>query len=155
MIEEKTAYICGPLTELDPALQKPVKIFYEQIADVYGSITGTRGFVPHEHYDPIKHSAFLAKQVDLAERRQVSKMTTIMIVVAIAPSWGGGIEVEMANKSKVPVVILYKKDKKISRLLLGNPAVKDVISYDSGYDALMKLGEKLETLLSEVPVVIN
>lgn len=56
----KVPYVCGPLTELLPDEQKSVKLFYQHIADVCEKAIGTRAFVPHEHYDPIKHASFTA-----------------------------------------------------------------------------------------------
>ncbi|MBI1866182.1 MAG: hypothetical protein HY005_00355 [Candidatus Staskawiczbacteria bacterium] len=120
----KTAYVCGPLTELSPETAQEAKSFYERIGDVCQEITGIRAFVPHEHYDPLKHPDFTPQQVDEAERDQVCNKTSVLIVAPIAPSWGGGIEVEMARQSGVPVVIICEKGRKISRLLKGNPAVK-------------------------------
>jgi hypothetical protein len=144
----KIPYICGPLTELSPKEQKSVKLFYQHIADICEKTIGVRAFVPHEHYDPIKHAAFTPQDVDKQERHQVCNLTSLLIVVAIAPSWGGGIEVEMANENKVPVIILCEKDKlenrKVSRLLRGNPAVKDIIAYIKEGDALEKLQSKLK-----------
>ena len=151
MEQEKPAYICGPLTELPLGEQRGVKTFYETIADVFEEITGVRAFVPHEHYDPVKNTNFTPAQVDAAERAQVCEMTSILVVVAIAPSWGGGIEVEMANRSGVPVFILCEHEKllnrKVSRLLRGNPAVVDIISYAAREDAIDQLRLKLKGLL--------
>ncbi|MDO8536628.1 MAG: hypothetical protein Q7R94_00055 [bacterium] len=133
-LKKLPAYICGPLTELPPDEQERIKSLYSGIADLFKELTGIRAFVPHEHYDPVKHADFSPDQIDSAERWQVCRKTSLLVVVAIVPSWGGGIEVEMANRSGVPVVILCEKEKlrqkKISRLLRGNPAVKEVISYD-------------------------
>ncbi len=144
MSNEKIAYICGPLTEI-PENQRPaVKKFYEEIADVVEKVTEKRAFVPHEHYDPIKHAHFSPPEVDTAERRQVCMQTSMLIVVAIAPSWGGGIEVEMAHGSGVPAILLYEKGKRLSRLLRGNPAIKKMIEYENEKDAL----EKLEKYIS-------
>jgi len=42
----------------------------------------------------------------------VCEETSLLIVVAITPSWGGGIEVEMANKDHVPAIILCEKEKR-------------------------------------------
>lgn len=144
----KTPYICGPLTELSVNEQESVKYFYQRIADVCKRTIGTRGFVPHEHYDPIKHANYTPQDVDKAERHQVCDLSSLLIVVAVAPSWGGGIEVEMANQSEVPVIVLCEKEKlenrKISRLLRGNPAVIDIISYSSESEALEKLQERLK-----------
>ena len=148
--DKKTAYICGPLTELPDCQQSSVKNFYSLIADMYKLVTGKRAFVPHEHYDPIRHANFSPTQVDAAERRQVCELTTILVVVAIAPSWGGGIEVEMAQRSNVPVVIMRPKNKVISRLLRGNPAVVNVIDYDHEADALDLIRKKFSCLLPTV-----
>jgi hypothetical protein len=136
-------YVCGPLTELPAEIQESVKRFYSRIGDVCLAETKKRAFVPHEHYDPVKHPYFSPIDVDKAERNQVREKTSILIVVAIAPSWGGGIEVEIANESDVPVLILCEMGKKISRLLLGNPAVGGIIWYRTQEDALIKLGDYL------------
>ena len=146
----KSAYICGPLTELSPEDQQWVKEFYRQIADLCQAVVGIRGFVPHEHYDPIKHANFSPPEVDEAERCQVCECTSVLIVVAVAPSWGGGIEVEMANQSGVPVILVCEREKlrqkKISRLLRGNPAVAAVIEYDTAVEALANLRRELAKL---------
>lgn len=141
----KTAYVCGPLTELSPEQQESVKAFYEAIGDLWGRITGTRAFVPHEHFDPVKHANFTPAQVDQAERGQVCSRTSVLIVVALAPSWGGGIEVEMAYRSGVPIIILYPAERKVSRLLRGNPGVKIVLSYYSVEHALTEIHEVFNT----------
>lgn len=130
---EKTAYICGPLTELSEIEKEKTKKLYEQIADLCQEVTGKRAFVPHEHYDPIKHSNFSSSDVDQAERNQIYNKTSELIVVALAPSWGGGIEVEMANHSNIPAILLCEvekiKQRRISRLLMGNPAFIKTIIY--------------------------
>lgn len=144
----KIPYICSPLTELAPDKQEAAKLFFKNIADICKDILGFRAFVPHEHFDPIKHAQFTPQDVDNAERHQVCDLTSLLIVVAIAPSWGGGIEVEMANQNNVPVIILCDKEKlknkKISRLLRGNPAVNEIIPYTNKSEALTKLQSFLE-----------
>jgi len=153
MLKEKPIYICGPLTELPNEKQGQAKVFYEKISELCQDVTGLRGFLPHEHYDPVKHANFTPSAVDAAERNQVSEKTSILLVVAIAPSWGGGIEVEIANRNNIPVIILCEKEKlenrKISRLLRGNPAVKVIIPYDTEEDALKKLRAELTTILEK------
>ena len=147
-IDEKTAYICGPLNELSSFEKIRAKGFYERIAGIYQNITGVRAFVPHEHCDPVEHATLTPSEVDTVERRQVCEMTTILVAVALAPSWGGGIEVEMANQSGVPVLILCPKNKNISRLLRGNPAVERIISYDSEDEAITILEDTFMELFA-------
>jgi hypothetical protein len=133
---KKVAYICGALTELAPQDQVCAKRLYSKLADVCEEIAGIRAFVPHEHYDPIAHAHFTPQEVDKAERKQVCKKTSFLVVVALAPSWGGGIEVEMANSNGVPAFLLAPKDKRVSRLLRGNPAVKTILVFENEEDAV-------------------
>lgn len=145
----KSIYICGPLTELPEERQIEVRKFYEHLADIAEKVKGKRAFVPHEHYDPITHARYTPQEVDAAERKQVCENTSLLLVVAIAPSWGGGIEVEMANQNNIPVIILCEQEKleqrKVSRLLRGNPAVIQIISYSNENDAFSKLEQALRT----------
>lgn len=150
LLEQKTGYVCGPLTELPHRQREGAKRFYEQIADVFQKVTGQRAFVPHEHYDPIKHASFTPRQVDASERKQVCKYTWCLVAVPLAGSWGSGIEVEMAYRSEVPIILLCGRKKlehkKISRLLRGNPAVLAEISYVSRKEALDMLEKELREI---------
>ena len=152
--DRKSVYVCGPLTELPAEQQERVKRFYERIADLCEEVLGVRAFVPHEHYDPVKHADYEPPQVDQAERRQVCECTSCLVVVTVAPSWGGGIEVEMANQSEVPVILVCERKKleerKVSRLLRGNPAVMAIIQHETEQEALSQLKVKLAEVL--VPV---
>jgi len=145
----KPAYVCGPLTELAPNVQAEVKTFYSAIADACKEIMGIRAFVPHEHFDPEKHAHFTPEQVDEAERNQVCNETSLLIVVAIAPSWGGGIEVEMAYCNDVPAIVLHPHEKRVSRLLLGNPAVRNgaVVSYHNYDQAIRRLRLEISKMI--------
>ena len=127
----KTAYICGPLTDLSLAMQAPTKTFYVSIADALEKVhAGHRPFVPHEHCDPLLHASLTPNDVYAIEAEQVTRRTSVLVVVPVAPSWGGGMEVMMAHYSQVPIVVLRQIDLKVSRLLLGCPSIKMVITYD-------------------------
>jgi len=149
-MEQKSVYICGPLTELPEEDQGRVKALYSALADVIEGLTGLRAFVPHEHYDPIKHAHYIPPEIDAAERAQVCTRTSLLLVVVVGPSWGGGIEVEMANKAGVPAVILCIRERlearKVSRLLRGNPAVTQIIPCSSEEDMISELRFELPHL---------
>lgn len=151
---EKRPYVCGPLTELPVELQEPIKFIYSHIGDLCQTVLGVRGFVPHEHYDPVHNPDPDPAEVNEAERRQVGKLCSCLIVMTPAPSWGGGIEVEIAHRSGVPILITRQviggRPRSISRLLRGNPSVKEIIDFVT-YDELF---EKLKVALSKyVPKV--
>ncbi len=146
----KAAYICGPLTELPIDEQVQVKLLYEQVGAACEEVLGVPSFVPHQHYDPIRNASATPGEVDSSERKQVCTLTSVLVVLPVAPSWGGGIEVEMARQSNVPVVLLCEKTKlearKISRLLRGNPAVKSIVAYNSEDESLELLKTELRNL---------
>lgn len=64
-----------------------------------------------------------------------------------APSWGGGIEVEIAYNSNVPIIITRQvikgEPRFLSRFLRGNPGIKEIVDFVT-YDELFK---KLEEIL--------
>lgn len=139
MSKQKAPYICGALTELDPKHRDTVKDFYVRLGDSCKAAIGIRGFVPHEHYDPIKNAGAKDTTVYSAERRIVTEETSILVVYAIEPSWGAGIEVGWANEHHVPILVLVPEDKKVSRLLTGGPMVRAVLSVRSYDHAVLEL----------------
>lgn len=145
---QKVPYICGPIRELSVEERPQILKFYERIADAFKGMTP---FVPHQRFDPDNYVDFTPHDIDGVERDQVCNKTSLLVVVAVAPSWGGGIEVEMANNNHVPVIILCEREKlnnrRISRLLLGNPAVKKVIEYDIQDEAIKKLEHWIDNLI--------
>jgi hypothetical protein len=151
----KSAYICGPLTELPPEQQASARALYEAVGDVCSQILCTESFVPHQHYDPIANADATCPEVDAAEREQIYHKTSVLVVVAIGPSWGGGIEVEMANTQGVPAIILCNAKqlaaRKVSRLLRGNGAVKEVIAHHSTGEMLQLLKLSLRKLFPLAP----
>lgn len=140
------AYICGPLTELKVERQAGVKELYVQLGNLCELLFGERAFVPHEHYDPVANPNPSPQEVDAFERRQVCERTDLLVVVALEPSWGGGIEVEMAYRSEVPVIILVEQGKRISRLLRGNPAVRAIVEFLGHADALVQFEARAREL---------
>jgi len=53
----------------------------------------------------------------------------VLIAYAGIPSFGVGIEVELAREHSVPVIVVAERERPISRLLLGNPAVVEVVKF--------------------------
>ncbi|MDP9275873.1 MAG: hypothetical protein M3O99_09820 [Chloroflexota bacterium] len=119
------AYISGALTALDDAPR--TKLFYEILAEI-AEAAGLRAYLPHRVSDPIGASDLDARAVYEIDRAHVT-VAAVVIAYAGIPSFGVGIEVELAREHAVPVIIVAERDRAISRLLLGNPAVVEVVKF--------------------------
>jgi hypothetical protein len=89
---------------------------------------GLRAYLPHRVTGPVAAAHLEPRAVYDIDRAHV---TAARVVVAYAgiPSFGVGIEVELAREHAVPVVLVVERDRTVSRLLLGNPAVVDVVRF--------------------------
>jgi hypothetical protein len=119
------AYVSGALTALEEGAR--MRLFYELLAEVVES-AGLRAYLPHRVSDPATAAHLEPRAVYDIDRAHV---TSARVVVAYAgiPSFGVGIEVELAREHAVPVVLVVERDRTVSRLLLGNPAVVEVVRF--------------------------
>lgn len=119
------AYISGALTALDDGAR--TRLFYELLAEVAGS-AGLRAYLPHRVTDPITAADLDPRAVYDIDRAHVTA-SRVVIAYAGIPSFGVGIEVELAREHGIPVVLVVERDRTVSRLLLGNPAVVEVVRF--------------------------
>ena len=137
----KLVYISGALSDVPDNIRQQYLDFYESIGQMVESV-GLTPYLPHQNTDPVRHKDVTPQQVDIIDRTAV---TSAMLVVAVAdnPSLGVGIEVEMAYHAAKPVVLLCHRDRiaerRISRLIRGNPGVVHEIIYADRGDALLEL----------------
>jgi hypothetical protein len=119
------AYISGALTALDDAPR--TKLFYEVLAEI-AEAAGLRAYLPHRVADPVAGADLDPRAVYEIDRAHVTN-AAVLVAYAGIPSFGVGIEVELAREHAVPVIIVAERDRPISRLLLGNPAVVEVVKF--------------------------
>ncbi len=119
------AYVSGALTALEDGAR--MRLFYELLAEVVET-AGLRAYLPHRVSDPVTAAHLDPRTVYDIDRAHV---TASRVVVAYAgiPSFGVGIEVELAREHGVPVVLVCERERTVSRLLLGNPAVVEVVRF--------------------------
>ncbi len=141
------AYVSGALTALEDGAR--MRLFYELLAEVVETV-GLRAYLPHRVSDPVAAAHLDPRTVYDIDRAHV---TGARVVVAYAgiPSFGVGIEVELARERGVPVVLVVERERTVSRLLLGNPAVVDVVRF-TDLDGLRRgLATALERIAQTVP----
>src|SRR5438093_10294634 len=119
------AYVSGALTALDDGARS--RCFYQLLADVVESV-GLRAYLPHRVTDPVAAAHLEPRAVYDIDRAHVTSARVVVAYAGIA-SFGVGIEVELAREHAVPVVLVVERERTVSRLLLGNPAVVDVVRF--------------------------
>ncbi len=119
--------------------------FYEELGQVCRE-SGLEPYIPHHHGDPKRMTHLTPKDVDRIDRLAVTQAYLVVAYVGV-PSIGVGIEVELAHHADKPVVLLYEKTKlderRITRLVRGNPAIAREIAFTDFADALNGLREFL------------
>src|SRR2546427_157664 len=119
------AYVSGALTALDDAPR--TKLFYELLAEI-AEAARLRAYLPHRVTDPMAAAHLDPRAVYEIDRAHVTG-AAVLIAYAGIPSFGVGIEVELAREHGVPVIVVAERDRPISRLLLGNPAVVEIVRF--------------------------
>jgi hypothetical protein len=119
------AYITGALTALDEAPR--TKLFYEVIAEIAESAK-LRAYLPHRVTDPVAAANIEPRTVYEIDRAHIAA-ARVVIAYAGIPSFGVGIEVELAREHGVPVILVAERERSVSRLLLGSPAVVEVVRF--------------------------
>jgi len=136
-------FFSGPLTNLKNP--DATKAFYEKL----DAVSRTLGFDTFWAYkngmDPVKNPEVTPQEVYARDIKALDE-SDIMISYMGEPSTGTGVEIEHANETGKPVVILYEKGAHVSRMMRGCPAVKKEIVFENEDDALKQLEEYLSSL---------
>src|SRR5690242_11883782 len=119
------AYVSGALTALEDGAR--TRLFYELLAEVVES-AGLRAYLPHRVTDPVAASHLDPRAVYDIDRAHVTG-SRVVVAYAGIPSFGVGIEVELAREHGIPVILVVERDRTVSRLLLGNPAVVEIVRF--------------------------
>ena len=128
------AYVSGALTSLEDGAR--TRLFYELLAEVVEG-AGLRAYLPHRVTDPVTTAHLDPRAVYDIDRAHVTG-SRVVVAYAGIPSFGVGIEVELAREHSIPVILVVERDRTVSRLLLGNPAVVEVVRF-SDLDGLRRL----------------
>jgi hypothetical protein len=105
------------------------KIIYERVENVCQKI-GLRCYLPHKSQTTPTKGMPHAKVWEIDYKRVVNSSAIVAYIGM--PALGVGAEIEMARTANVPVILLFESSKQedLSRLILGNPAIKFTIPFD-------------------------
>ena len=149
------AYVSGALSALDDGAR--MRLFYELLAEVVESV-GLRAYLPHRVSDGVAAAHLEPRAAYDIDRTHVTA-ARVMVAYAGIPSFSVGIEVELAREHAVPVVLVVERERTVSLLLLGNPAVVDVVRF-ADLDGLRRglaaaLGRIADAASGEAPPVVS
>lgn len=138
---KKMVYISGALTDMSEEARAQLRTFYDELGQVCREF-GHEPYLPHVYGDPKRVAHLTAQQIDRIDRLAVTQSYLVVAYVGVA-STGVGIEIECAYHANKPVILLYEKSKlderRISRLVRGNPAIRGQIVFEDFGDAKAQL----------------
>ncbi|HEX9268227.1 MAG TPA: hypothetical protein VF998_00150 [Candidatus Limnocylindria bacterium] len=140
-------YISGALTALADGARG--RVFYELLAEIVAEC-GLSAYLPHRATDPVGAPDLEPRAVYEIDRARVSR-SALVVAYAGTPSFGVGIEVEIAREHGVPVILVAERDRAISRILLGSPAVVDVVRFGDLAALRRSLGDAIARATRAAP----
>ena len=142
-------YMSGALSDLtSEEFAKVTGMIYERVEKVCLSM-GITCYCPHKSPTTptkgIPHS-----KVWKTDYERVVSSGAIVAYIGI-PALGVGAEIEMARTANVPVILLCEtsKQEKLSRLILGNPAVVDIVLFEKSDEFEEPLKKPLFSVFSK------
>jgi hypothetical protein len=149
MTAEWDVYVSGALNALTPEENSFVTTeIYERVKNICQKIRLTCYLSPKSQTTPSKHTSY--SKIWENDYKRVVNSGVLVAYVGI-PSCGVGVEIEMARTANVPVILLFESEKQadVSRLVLGNPAVKYTIPFNKAEDIDNELSRDLILAFSE------
>lgn len=137
------AYISGALTAVWEKVK--LKILYEDIGKLCEK-KNIRPYIPHLHQSLDQNPDIPVKEMYDSNMSQVDISHLLIAYVGI-PSQGTGMEIERAHLTGADIIILSEKNKQISRMVRGCPAVKLHIEFTDHHDAISQLDSAIEQWL--------
>lgn len=145
-------FLSVPLIALlnDEEANSQHRTFYGRIAEICDK-RNLNAYEPYFHGHPLEHDYIRPDEIYRANEQHISE-SRLLIAYVGKPSAGVSIEIEIANRYDIPVILLFEEEQAdiVSRMVLGCPAAKDHI-VDTDLDSLLnKLDEKLDGILERL-----
>ena len=117
-MERKQVYISGPLTN------SSTKELYELLGEEFEKC-GFSAYIPHQHTDPIKPG-----KVYQTDYRKIIESSLLVAYVG-EPSLEVGQEIQIAAFHQIPILLVFEKGAKVSRMTLGTPGVRQTFQFET------------------------
>jgi transcriptional regulator with XRE-family HTH domain len=141
------AYFASALTGLTDAQETEIKCLDEAVDDICRRYLAypIALYRPRLNTSPKDNADLPARQVYEIDQERVTT-ADVVILAAIFPSLGAGMELQLALQSCCSVILIKKKAEKLSRMVLGCPASLELIEYSNLADLEVRVINALDKL---------
>ncbi len=140
----KSVYIASALSHIPANDRNRYKAFLEKLGMVCEA-AGADVYMPHKHSDPENDTVTDPSKIyEMGAEQSCGRDVTVAEVTY--PSLGAGGEIVIAHNCGKRVVLMSKKDVRVSRFVKGNPAVVYHIEYENEEEACKMLKNVLKQL---------
>lgn len=91
---------------------------------------GFTAYIPNQHTDPKKNADIKPDKIYQTDYRKIIESSLLVAYVG-EPSLGVGQEIQIASFNQVPILLVFEKDAKVSRMTLGTPMVKQKFQFEN------------------------
>lgn len=142
-----SAYFASALTGLTDEQMSEIIALDEKIDEICRSYERYQVVLyrPRTVTSPKDNPEVSAKEVYEIDQTRVASADVIFLAT-IFPSLGAGMELQLALQSCSSIILLKKKGQKLSRMVLGCPAIQEIIEFDD----LSELEEKVTEVLNKI-----
>jgi 2'-deoxynucleoside 5'-phosphate N-hydrolase len=140
-------FFAGPLTNLrNPTFTKAL---YKKMGDVATECGFDYFWAFQRGTDPDTDPNVNPDYIYYKDLKELED-SNLMIAYMGEPSAGTGQELEYAKEHNIPAYLVFEKNAHVSRMIIGNPAVKGTIAFADETDALDQLRTLLRTIKGRV-----
>ncbi len=136
----KSLYMSGGLTHAPAEVRDLYNELQAEVTDM-----GLDMYCPHQHSDPQKGTEHSPEEIYEMDKKLVAEKDVTIAYVG-SPSYGVGMEIEMAHSAGKPIVLIHEEGKKVPRIVGGCPSVVYTIEFSDISDARKKLKQVLRQL---------
>ncbi len=140
-------FFAGPLTGLKNPEQ--TKAFFTKMGNVARECGFDYFWAFQSGTDPVKDPNVDPEYIYYKDLKELED-SHLMIAYFGEASSGTGQELEYAKQHNIPAYLVFEKSAHVSRMILGNPAVKGTIEFETEDDALRQLRDLLNSIRDRI-----
>lgn len=138
----KKVYVAGAFNHAE---SESTKAFMRRIGESLEK-AGYTFLAPYSIADPEKAAGVSPEEILEFDEDCICEADAIVAYVGV-PSLGVGMEIMLARRQQKPVILVFEKDRKISRMVLGAVPSHLRVEFDTPDDAFQKIVEKLNEVI--------